>query len=264
MLGAILGGIGSIASSILGNKAADKAADKNIKLQKQFAQSGIQWKVNDAKKAGVHPLFALGANTTSFQPVAMGGSVPDLGAMGQNIGNAIDATQDKPTRLAGSLGHLAVQRATLENELLASQVTASKLALSRGNPPFPSNPAAPGTPAGSVDIKASPLEAGQDGVVAAVPNSHQWFKTPEGSFTMVPSQQYKQGIEDNIFYEGQDLVRTRMLPYWSPKATDAPNWAPPAGHVWQFRPNTGDWIPIRPAPRSTQNRNPRAPGYIGH
>ena len=35
---------------------------------KQFAKRGIQWRVHDAKKAGLHPLAALGAQTTSFSP----------------------------------------------------------------------------------------------------------------------------------------------------------------------------------------------------
>lgn len=41
---------------------------QNIAYQKEFAQSGIQWRVADAKKAGLHPLAALGANTTSYSP----------------------------------------------------------------------------------------------------------------------------------------------------------------------------------------------------
>lgn len=49
--------IGGIFDSI----SDSKTAKENIKLQKQFAQTGIQWKVADAKKAGIHPVYALGA-----------------------------------------------------------------------------------------------------------------------------------------------------------------------------------------------------------
>lgn len=63
---------------------AQNIANQNIALQKEFAQSGIQWKVEDAKKAGIHPLFALGANTHSFSPVSVGsnyqGAFSDMGA----------------------------------------------------------------------------------------------------------------------------------------------------------------------------------------
>ena len=51
MLGEILGAVGGIANAITGNNAAKK----NIALQKAFAQNGIQWKVEDAKKAARNP-----------------------------------------------------------------------------------------------------------------------------------------------------------------------------------------------------------------
>lgn len=280
MLGAILGAVGGIASSIFGNKAAKKQnkaaakaaaaanasqeaiAQRNIELQREFAQKGIQWKVEDAISAGIHPLAALGAQTTSFAPVSVGttvpqitgSSVPDLGAMGQNIGNAIDATQSKPTRLATVLGTLAVQRGSLENELLASQVAASKLALARGNPPFPD----PNNPSPSVDIKASPQEAGAEGHVSAIPEAYQWYRLPGDRYTKVPAQQYKQAIEDNMFYEGQDVVRTRLLPNWSSDPIHRPPWAPPKGKTWVYHGTTGDWTA---EPFKTQSSNPRASNY---
>ena len=61
----MLDALGSVVSGLFGKSEADK----NIKYQKQFAQHGIRWKVEDAKAAGLHPLYALGANTHSFTPV---------------------------------------------------------------------------------------------------------------------------------------------------------------------------------------------------
>lgn len=120
MLGAALGAVGSIASSFLGSKQAKK----NIKLQKDFAQKGIQWKVADAKAAGIHPIFALGANTHSFSPVSVGG--PDLsflGDMGANIDRARMATSGPQVRGMGKvLEGLTLERASLENDLLRSQI----------------------------------------------------------------------------------------------------------------------------------------------
>lgn len=71
MLGEILGGIGSIAGAILGNKEA-KA---NRSMQKQAMYKGIQIKVKDAEAAGVHPLYALGAPT--FQPTPISSGLSD-------------------------------------------------------------------------------------------------------------------------------------------------------------------------------------------
>lgn len=46
--------------------------DKNAELQKEFAQHGIRWKVADAKAAGLHPLYAVGASTSSAMPITVG------------------------------------------------------------------------------------------------------------------------------------------------------------------------------------------------
>lgn len=119
MLGAVLGAVGSLASSIFGNKAAEDQAD----LQREFAQNGIRWKVNDAIKAGIHPLYALGAQTTAYSPVTVGGA--DWGGVGQNIGSAIDSMRTPAEKADGftkTVQGLTLQKMGLENELLASQV----------------------------------------------------------------------------------------------------------------------------------------------
>lgn len=124
MLGALLGGIGSIASSLIGAGQANKQA----KLQKQFAQNGIQWKVEDAKAAGVHPLYALGANTVSYQPTSVGG--PDLswlGSMGQEIDRSRLQSSEAPVREAGRVVEkLSLERAGLENDLLRAQIAKTR------------------------------------------------------------------------------------------------------------------------------------------
>ena len=64
---------------------------------KEFAQNNIQWKVDDANKAGIHPLAALGVQPQSA-PASMIGSnlMPQgdsMGQMGQDIGRAIMANK---------------------------------------------------------------------------------------------------------------------------------------------------------------------------
>lgn len=129
MLGAILGGIGSIASSLIGKSSAEKSADKNIKLQKEFAQKGIQWKAADSLAAGVHPLFGLGAQTMSFSPVSVGSSGPDLsflGDMGQEIDRSRMATSTRGARAPiQQMERITLERGELENELLRSQIRRS-------------------------------------------------------------------------------------------------------------------------------------------
>lgn len=45
--------------------------NKNANLQREFAQNSIQWRVNDAKRAGIHPLYALGAQGSSYTPQSL-------------------------------------------------------------------------------------------------------------------------------------------------------------------------------------------------
>jgi len=116
-------------SSLLGGYLSNKANEKNnaanlanaqkqYEQQKEFAQSGIQWKVKDAEAAGIHPLYALGANTISYAPQSVGSNPNDFGFLketGQNIGRAIDATRSLPARAEA----LQTTAATLTNEGLA-------------------------------------------------------------------------------------------------------------------------------------------------
>lgn len=109
--------------------ASRKAAGLNRDMQREFAQKGIRWKVEDAKAAGIHPLYALGASTSQFAPsfvgdTSMGSAMADIG---QDISRSIQATRTAPERaqanaVAAQMSQLALERATLENELLKSRI----------------------------------------------------------------------------------------------------------------------------------------------
>lgn len=112
MLGGIVAGVGSLAGGIVNGITSNHLANKNIAAQKEFAQNGIRWRVEDAKKAGIHPLYALGASTASFSPVAgYGGDfgISDaLNSFGQGIDRAAQAKMTKEER--------AIEQATLERQ----------------------------------------------------------------------------------------------------------------------------------------------------
>jgi len=132
-LAPVLGGAGKLLD-FFGSKSQ---ADKNIQLQKDFAQQGIRWKVADAKAAGIHPLYALGAQTHSFAPVSVGSN---FGDMGQDISRAINATrtqEEKDDAYTASIKTLDLQNKSLQNDLLASQIR--KLNAAGTGPPLPSS-----------------------------------------------------------------------------------------------------------------------------
>lgn len=81
-------------------------AQYNWEMQEEFAKSGIQWKTEDAIKAGIHPVYALGAPTMSpsisagipssqayDQPTINHPDANYLRQMGQDISRAISAVK---------------------------------------------------------------------------------------------------------------------------------------------------------------------------
>lgn len=121
------------AQAAAANRTQMRLGRMNIGLQKLFAQRGIQWKVRDARRAGIHPLYALGASTASYSPVSVGTStyspVPEVGmaqglaAAGQDISRAVTAVQTADERAyTDTVRALDLQRMGLSNELLKSQI----------------------------------------------------------------------------------------------------------------------------------------------
>lgn len=170
MIGSILGGIGSIVGGLFGMqgaqsgaraavrgskinaRAAKWASRQNLKYQRQFAKHGIRWRARDAIKAGIHPLAALGAQTTSFSPSFVSGNPGDgmieagriqaagADSMGQAIGRAASAfgdIDDRNQQYLMKMQELQLQNATLNNAVLASQV--ANLNQPGNPPPSPTN-----------------------------------------------------------------------------------------------------------------------------
>ena len=101
LISGALGAVGSIAGGLLSSHSQSNASQQEYARQKEFAQNGIRWRVADAKAAGIHPLYAIGANVSSYSPqAATGTNYGDLGLsqMGQNIEGAIEAKQTKAER----------------------------------------------------------------------------------------------------------------------------------------------------------------------
>ena len=87
-----------IVGDVAKQESLSKSSAQEYERQKEFAQNGIRWKVADAKAAGIHPIFAIGANTPTYSPQAAVGSDYGLSNVGQNIGRAIEAGQTRYER----------------------------------------------------------------------------------------------------------------------------------------------------------------------
>lgn len=123
--GAVLGGAlgGNLFTGSTGPSASEQFS-WNANLQKEFAQNSIQWKVQDAMKAGLHPLAALGASGYSASPVQVDNSSAMLAS--QNRNDLVKGVQSyAENKLAKERmeqeAKLALQRQVAENKRVASE-----------------------------------------------------------------------------------------------------------------------------------------------
>lgn len=70
-------------------RGTERANRENIEWQKEFAKHGISWKVEDAARAGLHPMAALGAQVSQFVPSSVSPDTSGFEKMGQKAGSAL-------------------------------------------------------------------------------------------------------------------------------------------------------------------------------
>lgn len=181
-----LGPIIAAGSSLLGGLLGNARQDKNDAMQKEFAQSGIQWKVEDAKKAGIHPLAALGAQTISYSPQSVGSDLSTgVANMGQDISRAVDATRTTTGRagaVAKTIEDLNLTKMGLENELLAAQIAQIRQA---GHPPPMAGP--------GDDISLMP---GQPSAISLADFRGRFHPSGQGNLPVNPAWASAQDISD--------------------------------------------------------------------
>lgn len=252
-LGPAIGAAASLAGGLLGQSSAaaargdaERLASENIKLQKDFAQQGIRWKVNDAKLAGIHPLAALGANTMSFSPVSISGGADmslanSVSNMGQDISRAVNATRTSNEReraMMDTARAYQLEGLRLDNEIKRAEFQSRMQRLYGPG----TNPALPGVGTvmpGQGNTRSLPdttelLRSRDQGLAnqGSVPDV-AYLKTTSGGIYPAPSEPAKQLIEDNIFQEGMHFLRNNVIPWFSPGTPPGQGAAPP-GYKWSF------------------------------
>jgi len=280
-IGPAIAAVGSIAGSLISRSGSRETAQSNEQMQRDFAQQGIRWKVADAKEAGIHPLYALGAQTMPFSPIQIGGSDYGIPDASQYIGRAINATRTEPERTNDRLENLAIERGELENELLRSQIARLN---QNPNPPMPAVAGTPGLttaipgqqgfpsvkssdlPSGVVEVKPAEVMTttpGHPSIEAGANPENKWIKTERG-WKAMPSK--SQGLDDmditNLEYL-QWALRNRILPNF-------PGWGqhnPPPDHFlgpddvgWIWIPGQNEYRPVHKSQSSWLMR--RGPNFI--
>lgn len=250
MLDGIISAGASLLGGILGNSSKEKAAKKEYQRQKEFAQSGIQWKAADAKAAGIHPLYALGANTVSYSPQSVGGTDYGIAEAGQNLGRAIQATRSG----AGKAEALSLTAAQLQNEglkldndlkrtqLASSMATANQPGAAAGLPPPDARWGIDGQgqwqlpgDGNKYERRIAPPEPGQPHLEAGSSPEISHYKTVTGGYAPQVPQGLSESFEQDWLSYYQWLARNKIAPGLLESNMSPPLHVPlKPGHKWKY------------------------------
>lgn len=252
----LLSGFLSSSTSSSNQKAllAAQAAlnQQNADLQKEFAQKGIRWKTADAKAAGLHPLYAMGANTLSFAPSAVGGGAmqefdwgPTVEKMGQSISRSAAAVQTANERkMVAAADALKLENMKLQNDLLRAQTTQVQNA---SNPPFPGGVSTVDGQGNAIEelplsrvVSPASTPYTEPGSVSDV----GFVRTASGGLAVVPSTDAKARMEDMLLPEVEWFMRNRLNPAAVVRGLPAPStrdFPPPASTLRYSRPDDWEW-----------------------
>lgn len=226
-LGSAMGGIAAL-GGLFGKKGASKKdmwaqADIQYEFQRRLNQTAIRDRVNDAKAAGIHPLYAIGGNVN---PGGMSMPVPSEGSrfadMGQNIERAVSAFDTfQQRKLLEESATLDIERKKLENSVLRDQAVNSRIRLQTQ----------PGTPPPSPNVQHQPYTITGQGDTAGYEEgnspSYSYIRTGTNTYQLAQGNDAKQKNEDDLLATWGWNFKHRISP-------PPPPYPAPAGKKWRF------------------------------
>lgn len=251
--GSLISAGASLLGGVLGRSSADKAREANLhqfNLQRadqyRFARENIRWRVEDAKAAGIHPLYALGA--PSISPSASyigerGDSYSDIGRAGQDIGRAVDALATKDQREANRKAldsHRALQQEAIKSQIRRNDAHTAYINAQAAKLNQPGNPPGLPSPTGSNNVDeslrgekvAGHTRRGLDGFVRTIAQSYLWGRLPGPK-----SEQRHAPVLDRRLKEGAEELGLSMWELWAYIKTR------PAGEIAPYRAPAGaSWV----------------------
>lgn len=221
-----VGGALSGVSNFFGNQSALDFSRKQFEYQKEMAKNQLQWRVEDAKKAGLHPMAALGLGASSFSPVGVSQSPYDfswIGQMGQSADYAAAKAKDsqeqqEAKRLMQAQAFLQSENLQLQNDglRLDNEFRQWKMqqAMSGATTQGLNGPSGP-------SLRNSSLIPGQDDsppIKGSVPSGDPMYQFMEtsvpGVYTLQPGSDWSQVYEDKGFpLEQWPLVKSNAVDY---------------------------------------------------
>lgn len=161
----------------------------NLKYQREFAQHGIQWRVEDAKRAGLSPLVGAGVSEPSFSNLSAtvfpeDNSIRNIAAetlagMGQDLWRSHLAGSNQSVR---ELEAARLKTAQAQADLATTQAKLAKLSLVRAQ------------------------------VAPSIPSDSQLLRGPDGVPYLVPSSEFAQAAHGTLGSQWRWALNNTLLP----------------------------------------------------
>lgn len=228
--GSVIGAAGGIASSLFGSSSQEKANKQNLQLareqlayQKELAHNQVQWRVEDAKRAGLHPLAALGVSPMSYSPVsgsAVGADYSGVGQslqqMGQDIDRARMAGLDREERrraleLQDTQTALALRNQELNNQILEQELVSRRVKLFQQLTPGMASLYGLDRRRYAIPGQDDAVMPRAEGTVATGDKQYQFMQQPNGTYSLEPGNDWAQTYEDKLLLEWWPIIKTKLM-----------------------------------------------------
>lgn len=206
--------------------------ERNAALQREFAKNSIKWRVQDAKKSGIHPLAALGITPYNYQPQYIGDTSPGrkesgFKGMGQSLmrfAESMESEADK--RLKNARAALLEKQAKVEGQpLRVDREGVGSLSVKRiGDYEFNDSSDAWEAKKPVIDIKSSA------GVRAGFPAMKMWSADEKGWYRLQLTQDVSESLESdwsaNVRNAAIEAVRSAKALWYemNPEKDSAKRW----------------------------------------
>lgn len=120
-LSSAVGAVGSVAGSLLGAHSAKDSANRANKLTMDLAKNGIQYRVQDLRKAGLNPILAvtgsggLGSVSSSGIQAAQPADFSGVVNSAVSVFDALTRRQQQEVAKEGIMSQIALQRNQIAN-----------------------------------------------------------------------------------------------------------------------------------------------------
>lgn len=220
-------------------------------MQREFAQHGVSWKAEDARRAGLDPLAAMGSTTLyspsghAIQPAQVNPPPPQsnvLAGMGQSLTTAIERFQTADQRKKQNEGlaldnqYKEIRNMKALDDYHRQQTQAPVTAPSTGNLPISGQ-------ADSVTLKPAEVTIGKTrGKTAGTHHFGTDYVDDEGYLWEVPQEKLSESLESDWSSQiRHTIVQAGKYVKGLFKPKKYPSTQPRPGHIWIYDKLRGQW-----------------------